>query len=174
MLFHKVDPAGEEWTLKILCRLSDGGCVERSDIVYSRAGRTIYSHQTKRLPSRELDFIGRWEDEVFTRLAYDLGITILIDCVERPRWEQVWLGAVFRPGRISELHRNPADREDPWLWDDRPDWEDVVEREAKLGRERMARKEAMEEARLAARERIAIKGLKANRKRSLTKTSSGR
>ncbi len=69
------------------------------------------------------------------------------DCVERPKWEQVWLGAVYRPGKISELHRNPEDREDPWLWDDRPDWEDVVESEAKLGRERAMRKQAMEEAR---------------------------
>jgi hypothetical protein len=146
----------------------------RSDIVYSRAGRKIYSHQTKRLTTAELRFIGGWEDEVFTWLAYDLGITILKDCVERPRWEQVWLGAVYRPGKISELHRNPEDRENPDLWDDRPDWEDVVKSEAKLGRERAARKEAMEEARLAARERIAIKGLKAGKKRSVTRTTAGR
>jgi hypothetical protein len=128
--------------------VADGGCVERSDIVYSRAGRKIYSHQTKRLTIAELDFIGRWEDEVLTWLAADLGITILKDCVERPRWEQVWLGAIYRPGKISELFRNPADRDDPYgLWDDRPSWEHVVEREAKLGRERTMRKEAMEEAR---------------------------
>jgi hypothetical protein len=135
------------------------------------AGRKIFAHQTKRLTTAELDFIGRWEDAVFTWLAADLGIVILKDCVERPRWEQVWLGAVYRPGKISELHRNPEDRDDPFgLWDDRPDWEDVVEREAKLGRERMARKQAMEEARLAARERIAIKGLKARRKPTLAET----
>jgi hypothetical protein len=146
MLFHKVDPAGEEWTMRVLCRLSDGKIVERSDIVYVIDGRKIQSYQTKKLTTAELDFIGRWEDEVFTWLAADLGITILKDCVERPRWEQVWLGAVYRPGKISELFRNPEDREDPWLWDDRPDWEDTVEREAKLGRERMARKQAMEEA----------------------------
>jgi hypothetical protein len=160
--------------MRILCRLSDGGCVERSDIVYSRSGRRVYSHQTKRLTTAELRFIGNWEDEVFTRLAYDLGITILKDCVQWPRWEQVWLGTVFRPGKISELHRNPEDREDPCLWDDRPDWEDVVKREAKLGRERAMRKEAMEEARLAARERIAIKGVKVGRKRGFTRTTAGR
>lgn len=57
----------------------------------------------------------------------------------------MWLGAVYRPGKISELHRNPEDREDPCLWDDR-DWEGVMELEARLGGERMVRKQAMEEA----------------------------
>jgi hypothetical protein len=71
--------------------------------------------------------------------------------VERPRWERVWLGAVYRPGKISELFRNPEDREDPELWDDRPHWEAVVEREGRLGRERSAREQAMEAVR--ARER---------------------
>jgi hypothetical protein len=172
--FHKVDPAGKEWKLKIHCGLSDGGCLRRSEIVYSKAGRKIYSRQTKRLTTAELKFIGGWEDDVFTCLAYDLGMTILIDCVERPRWEQVWIGAVFRPDRISELHRNPEDREDPGLWDDRPDWEDVVESEAKLGRERGMRKEAMEAARLAARERIAIKGFKACRRQGSARATAGR
>jgi hypothetical protein len=155
--FHKVDPSGKEWTLRILCRLSDGGCVERSDILYSRGGPRV---RTETLQSGELDFVEGWEEEVFSELARVRFITLLVTNVQPPWKDRKWAGTTYRPERVCRVRIDS-----PWddFWYPEWSWPNQKKYEARCGRER-----------LAAKERLAISRTKAGRKRSLARTTGRR